>query len=139
MIRTVAERPRICVARRLPKAVEERLAKTYDALFNAEDRQLPADELLARAQGCDGLLITPADKMTPDFLKRLPASVKMIATFSVGFDHVDIPAAKARGLKTIDGLGMLMHQAAPSFEAFFGATPKVTPGLRAHLEKALHA
>lgn len=47
--------------------------------------------------------------------------------------------AKARGLKTIDGLGMLMHQAAPSFEAFFGATPQVTPGLRAHLEKALHA
>jgi len=47
--------------------------------------------------------------------------------------------AKARGLKTIDGLGMLMHQAAPSFEAFFGVTPKVSPGLRAHLEKALHA
>lgn len=46
--------------------------------------------------------------------------------------------AKARGLKTIDGLGMLMHQAAPSFEAFFGVTPHVTPGLRAHLEKALH-
>jgi shikimate dehydrogenase len=46
--------------------------------------------------------------------------------------------AKARGLKTIDGLGMLMHQAAPSFEAFFGVPPKVTPGLRAHLEKALH-
>ena len=47
--------------------------------------------------------------------------------------------AKTRGLKTIDGLGMLMHQAAPSFEAFFGVAPKVTPGLRAHLEKALHA
>jgi shikimate dehydrogenase len=47
--------------------------------------------------------------------------------------------AKARGLKTIDGLGMLMHQAAPSFEAFFGVRPKVTPGLRAHLEKALNA
>ena len=46
--------------------------------------------------------------------------------------------AKARDLKTIDGLGMLMHQAAPSFEAFFGVRPKVTPGLRGHLEKALH-
>ena len=46
--------------------------------------------------------------------------------------------AKARGLTTIDGLGMLMHQAAPSFEAFFGVRPPVTPGLRAYLEKALH-
>ena len=46
--------------------------------------------------------------------------------------------ASARGLKVIDGLGMLMHQAVPSFEAFFGVRPKVTPGLRAALVQALH-
>jgi shikimate dehydrogenase len=45
--------------------------------------------------------------------------------------------AAARGHKTIDGLGMLMHQAAPSFEAFFGTRPQVTAGLRACLERAL--
>lgn len=47
--------------------------------------------------------------------------------------------AAARGLKTIDGLGMLMHQAVPSFEAFFGVKPKVTPELRAALIAALKA
>ena len=46
--------------------------------------------------------------------------------------------AAARGHKTIDGLDMLMHQAVPSFEAFFGITPSVTPGLRAALVRALH-
>jgi shikimate dehydrogenase len=45
--------------------------------------------------------------------------------------------AAARGHRTIDGLGMLMHQAAPSFEAFVGVRPSVTPGLRAALEQAL--
>ncbi|HKU64306.1 MAG TPA: shikimate dehydrogenase [Rhizomicrobium sp.] len=45
--------------------------------------------------------------------------------------------AAARGHKTIDGLGMLMHQAVPSFEAFFGIRPKVTPALRETLEKVL--
>ena len=45
--------------------------------------------------------------------------------------------ASARGHKTIDGLGMLMHQAAPSFEAFFGVRPEVTPALRAVLVKVL--
>jgi shikimate dehydrogenase len=45
--------------------------------------------------------------------------------------------ARARGLRTIDGLGMLMHQAVPSFAAFFGVTPRVTPELRRELEKAL--
>ena len=46
--------------------------------------------------------------------------------------------ARTRGHPTIDGLGMLMHQAAPSFEAFFGIKPKVSAGLRARLEQALH-
>ena len=45
--------------------------------------------------------------------------------------------AAARGHKVIDGLGMLMHQAAPSFEAFFGVKPEVTAGLRARLTQAL--
>lgn len=47
--------------------------------------------------------------------------------------------AAARGHKTIDGLGMLMHQAVPSFEAFFGVKPAVTPALRAALVKVLGA
>ncbi|HWU55294.1 MAG TPA: shikimate dehydrogenase [Rhizomicrobium sp.] len=47
--------------------------------------------------------------------------------------------AGALGHKTIDGLGMLMHQAVPSFEAFFGVRPKVTPALRETLVKALNA
>jgi shikimate dehydrogenase len=45
--------------------------------------------------------------------------------------------AHARGHRSIDGLGMLMHQAVPAFAAFYGVTPKVTPALRAELEKAL--
>jgi shikimate dehydrogenase len=47
--------------------------------------------------------------------------------------------AGARGHKTIDGLGMLMHQAVPSFEAFFGVRPQVTPALRAALVQVLSA
>jgi shikimate dehydrogenase len=46
--------------------------------------------------------------------------------------------AKARGHVVIDGLGMLMHQGVPSFEAFFGVRPKVTGGLRTQLEQSLH-
>jgi shikimate dehydrogenase len=41
-----------------------------------------------------------------------------------------LKAARARGLATVDGLGMLLHQAAPGFERWFGARPKVTPALR---------
>ena len=46
--------------------------------------------------------------------------------------------ARLRGHLGLDGLGMLMHQAAPSFEAFFGVKPKVSAGLRAAMERDLH-
>lgn len=45
--------------------------------------------------------------------------------------------AKQRGLRVIDGLGMLMHQAVPAFESFYGIRPKASVSLRAHLEEAL--
>lgn len=45
--------------------------------------------------------------------------------------------AKARGLKVVDGLGMLLHQARPGFAAWFGVEPKVSPQLRAHLVSIL--
>ena len=47
--------------------------------------------------------------------------------------------AAGRGHKIIDGLGMFLHQAVPSFEAFFGVKPKVTPALREALVKVLRA
>jgi shikimate dehydrogenase len=41
-----------------------------------------------------------------------------------------LAAARRRGLKTVDGLGMLLHQAVPGFEKWFGLRPDVTPALR---------
>jgi shikimate dehydrogenase len=48
-----------------------------------------------------------------------------------------LKSARTRGHATLDGLGMLMHQAVPAFAAWFGVTPRVTPALRARLEEAL--
>lgn len=45
--------------------------------------------------------------------------------------------ARARGLCTVDGLGMLLHQAVPGFEAWFGVRPHVTPALRAAIQATL--
>jgi shikimate dehydrogenase len=45
--------------------------------------------------------------------------------------------ARALGLRTVDGLGMLLHQAIPGFEAWFGVRPSVTPELRAKIEATL--
>jgi shikimate dehydrogenase len=44
-----------------------------------------------------------------------------------------LAAAKARGNVTINGLGMLLHQARPAFQAWFGVMPEITPDLRASI------
>ena len=46
-------------------------------------------------------------------------------------------AARGRGLLAVDGLGMLLHQAAPAFERWFGVRPSVTPALRALVEASI--
>ncbi|MFO1057604.1 MAG: D-glycerate dehydrogenase [Dongiaceae bacterium] len=91
-------RPVIYVSRRLPPAVTERLIRHFEARLNPEDRLPDAAALLAGAAGADGLLVCPTDKVNAEVIGRLPDSIRIISTFSVGFDHVDLAAAKARGL-----------------------------------------
>jgi len=70
----------------------------------------------------------------------LEALAKSAAVCDIVYNPLETPLlkeARARGHKTIDGLGMLMHQAVPAFAAFYGVTPEVTQALRAELEKAL--
>jgi shikimate dehydrogenase len=72
----------------------------------------------------------------------LGALPKTAAVCDIVYSPLETPLLKdaaSRGHKTIDGLGMLMHQAAPSFEAFFGVKPKVTQALRDALVKVLRA
>ena len=92
-------RRKIIVTRHLPEAVEERAARDYDAILNKEDRPIAMDELLAMAEGMDALLISSSDKFNAAAIARLPKSVKILSTFSVGLDHLDVPAAKAHGVR----------------------------------------
>jgi shikimate dehydrogenase len=70
-------------------------------------------------------------------LGALPKGAAVCDIVYSPLETVLLKDAAARGHKTIDGLGMLMHQAVPSFEAFFGVRPKVTQGLRDALAKVM--
>lgn len=62
---------------------------------------------------------------------RLPANAIVTDIVYVPLETPLLAAARACGLKTVDGLGMLLHQAVPGFERWFGVRPLVTPQLRA--------
>jgi shikimate dehydrogenase len=70
-------------------------------------------------------------------LARLPAHATVADLVYVPLATPLLTAARARGLKTADGLGMLLHQAVRGFELWFGARPQVTPELRALVEADL--
>ena len=74
------------------------LARDYDATLNPEDRIYTADGLVAASEGKDGIFCAGGDPMTADVIGRLPERVGIIATYSVGYEHVAVAAAKARGI-----------------------------------------
>lgn len=91
-------RPVVLVTRKLPEAVEDRLRRDYDPRLNPEDVLYSSDEIVERAKDVDAILPCHTEKFTAKVIARLPKRVRAIANFSVGYDHVDIEAAKARGL-----------------------------------------
>ncbi len=91
-------KPRVLVTRRLPDAVIERVERDYDAQLNPNDDVYGVEELLRRAECCDAILAASTNQFDAETIAKLPKSVRAIATFSVGTDHVDLAAARARGL-----------------------------------------
>lgn len=91
-------RPRIVLTRRLPHPVEERALATFDADLNRDDASYDTATLLARAANADALLVSPTERLDKDVIAKLPDRVRIIATYSVGYDHIDVAAAARRGI-----------------------------------------
>lgn len=70
-------------------------------------------------------------------LERLPKSALVTDIVYVPLETPLLADARTLGLRTVDGLGMLLHQAVPGFEAWFAVRPEVTPELRARIEATL--
>ena len=105
---------------------------------------IPWEERNRALSGC-GLLVNATSlgmtgKPPLDIdLSALPADAIVADIVYSPLETPLLAAAKARGNRTVDGLGMLLHQAVPGFERWFGVRPEVTPELRAHVVAHLEA
>ncbi len=95
-------KPVLAITRRLPQAVEARAAAEFEARLSEADAPVIRADILRISQGADALLCCPAEKLDAGTIAALPASIKVIGTFSVGFDHIDLAAARARGLPVVN-------------------------------------
>jgi len=94
----VSPRPVVVVTRRLPEPVQQALAREFDARLNPDDRPLSADGLREAVGSADALLTTVTDKVTAEVLAAEPRRAGLVANFGVGFNNIDVEAAKVRGI-----------------------------------------
>jgi len=93
-----ASKPVVFITRKLPDAVEERLQRDYQPRLNLDDRVYGPDELIEGSADAEAILTCATDLWPAELILRLPDDVRALATFSAGFEHIDLAAATARGI-----------------------------------------
>lgn len=99
-------KPRILVTRRWPSAVEAVLSERFDTTLNKDDAALDAEQLREALLTCDAVLPTVSDKLPATLFEGVIRS-KILGNFGVGFNHIDISAAKERGVVVTNTPGVL--------------------------------
>ena len=105
-------RPLVRVTRRLPVAVEEALAARFDVQLNRDDRPPSAPDLHAALREADALLCTVTDRIDAAVIGREPIRCRLLANFGVGFNHIDLAAARAAGIAVTNTPGVLTEATA---------------------------
>ncbi|MGC1969682.1 MAG: D-glycerate dehydrogenase, partial [Candidatus Acidiferrales bacterium] len=89
-------KPILVVTSRYTKEIEDRIDRDYSARRNPNQVPFSQQQLLSAAEGADALFITLADRLDSEFFQKVSPTVKVVATYSVGFEHIDLEAAARR-------------------------------------------
>ncbi len=106
------ERPAIRVTRTLLPAVEQRMGELFDARFNETDQPLTRDELIRAMDNIDVLVPTVTDSIDAELIAAAPPRLKLIASYGAGVNHIDLAAAKAKGIMVTNTPGVFTDDTA---------------------------
>ena len=91
-------KPRIWITRRLSDATLERAQRDYDVVINHDDTPGTADQIIAASAEFDAIIPCHSEYFTADVVAQFSDRLKIVANHSVGVDHCDLQALKARGI-----------------------------------------
>lgn len=121
----------VFVACDLPEVAQRPFSEAFSCRFNDTDAVLSTEDLLAGCEGATALVVTATDRLSADVIAELPYSVRLIATYSVGYDHIDLPAALARNLLVLHTPDVLSESCADiGMLLMLGAARRALEGLR---------
>jgi lactate dehydrogenase-like 2-hydroxyacid dehydrogenase len=92
----MSKKPVVLVTRKLPDAVEKKLAQHFDAILNPTDKLYTTQDILKISKDVDAILPCHTEKFNADTIAHLSSRVKAITNYSVGVDHVDLEAARQK-------------------------------------------
>ena len=117
-------KPVVFLTRRLPESTETRMRELFDARLREEDTPLAHAELCAAAETADVLVPTVTDRIDAEVIAAAGDQLKLIASFGTGVDHIDLAAAKARGITVTNTPGVLTEDTADVAMALMLAVPR---------------
>ena len=105
-------RPRVFVVRRLPAPVEATLRERYDVELNETDETYPAGRVIDAARNFDAIVPTVVDDVPAAVFAAQPLRLRIVANYGVGFDRIDLAAARAHGVVVTNTPGVLTEDTA---------------------------
>ncbi|MDO7834911.1 D-glycerate dehydrogenase [Sphingobium sp. HBC34] len=117
-------KPRVIVTRRLPPNVEARMADLFDTSFNVGDVAMSRAELARAMAQCDVLVPTISDQIDAALIDAAPERLQLIASFGSGVDHIDLTAARRKGIIVTNTPGVLTEDTADMTMALILSVPR---------------
>lgn len=116
--------PRVAVTRELPDPVMDRMAALFDARLNRTDARMTTAELYAAVADCDVLVPTVTDPVDAGVIAAAGPALRLIANFGAGVNHIDLAAARARGIIVTNTPGVLTEDTADMTMALIVSVPR---------------
>ncbi|MFT5134168.1 MAG: lactate dehydrogenase-like 2-hydroxyacid dehydrogenase [Gammaproteobacteria bacterium] len=91
-------KPKVVITRKWPEQVEQKLQELFDVQLNEDDHQMSVAELQQALQSADALCPTVSDTISAEVLNVDSKTVRVLGSYGVGFNHIDLDAAKANKL-----------------------------------------
>ena len=117
-------KPRVIVTRRLPPDVEARMAELFDASFNVGDVAMSRADLASAMAQCDVLVPTIGDQIDAALIAGAADRLQLIASFGSGVDHIDLIAARKKGVIVTNTPGVLTEDTADMTMALILSVPR---------------
>ena len=118
------KKPVVFLTRKLPESTETRMRELFDTRLNETDLPMSDAELRDVVKQADVLVPTVTDRIDADLIAAAGDQLKLIASFGTGVDHIDLAAARARGITVTNTPGVLTEDTADVALALMLAVPR---------------